>query len=222
MQRSTAWVAPATGIVFIALVIVAIILVGEGQDATEKSAEEIAAFYQDNEDEQSIGAFVVGLASVFFLFFAGHLRRLLRDAEGPGGMLSAVSFAGAIVFVTGAAVVATINLALADLADDIDPVALQAINGITWDYYIPFVVGMTPFLFAAGLCAVRTGALPKWLGWIAIVLGVASYTPVGFFAFLLGLVWILVVSVMLTVRARSTPGAPGAPGGVGTPGTPAA
>jgi hypothetical protein len=206
MQRSTAWVAPATGIVFIALVIIGFILVGDGQDATEKSAEEIAAFYQDNEDEQIIGSFVIGLSSVFFLFFAGSLRRLLRDAEGPGGMLSAVSFAGATVFVAGVSVVATINLALADLADDIDPVALQAINGISWDFYIPFVVGMVPFLLASGLCAVRTGALPKWLGWIAIILGVLSFTPAGFFTFLAGLVWILVVSILLTMRARSAPG----------------
>jgi hypothetical protein len=210
MRRNTAWVAPATGIVFIALVVVAFILVGEGQDATEKSAQEIATFYQDNKDEQTIGAFLIGLASVFFLFFASSLRSVLRDAEGPGGMLSAVVFAGAIVFAAGAAVGATINLALADLADDIDPVALQAINGIAWDYYIPFVVGMAPFLLAAGLCVVRTAPLPKWLGWVAIILGIAAFTPVGFFAFLAGLAWILVVSVMLTVRARSAPGSPAA------------
>ena len=210
MQRNSAWVAPATGIVFIALVIVCIIVLGEGQDATDKSAEQIATFYQDNEDEQTIGSFVVGLASVFFLFFAGWLRKLLRDAEGPGGVLSAVSFAGAIVFATGASIVATMNLALADLANDIDPVALQAINGITWDYYIPFLVGIGPFLFASGLCAVRTGALPKWLGWIAIVLGVIGFTPVGFFALVAGLAWILVVSVMFTVRARGAPVSPAA------------
>jgi hypothetical protein len=218
MQRSTAWIAPATGIVFIALVVVCVILLGEGPDATKKTAQEVADFYQDNEDEQIIGSFLVGLASVFFLFFAGSLRRLLREAEGPDGMLSAVSFAGATVFVAGAAVVATINLALADLADDLDPVALQAINGITWDFYIPFIVGMAPFFFASGLCAVRTAALPKWLGWVAIVLGVVIVTPVGFFALLAGGVWILVVSILLTMRARGAPGAPAAP----APGTPAA
>jgi hypothetical protein len=210
MQRDQHWLLPLTGVLFVALVVVAFILLGEGQDATKKSAQEIADFYQDNEDEQTIGSFLIGLAGVVFLFFAGWVRKVLRDAEGPGGTLSAVSFAGAIVFVTGAAIGATINLALADLSDDLDPVALQAINGISWDYFIPFAVGMSAFLLATGISAVRHAALPKWLGWIAIVLGVATYTPAGFFALLAGLAWILVASIMLTLRARSTPGTPAA------------
>jgi hypothetical protein len=212
MQRDQHWLLPLTGVIFAAILVVAIIILGEGQDATEKSAEEIAAYYQDNEDEQTIGSFLIGLAAVVFLFFAGWLRKVLREAEGPGGTLSAVAFAGAIVFAIGGATAATINLALADLADDIDPVALQAINAISWDYFIPFAVGMSAFLLATGISVLRHGALPKWLGWIAVVLGVAAYTPAGFFALIGGLLWILVVSVMLTVRARSAPGAPGAPG----------
>lgn len=212
MRRSAAWVAPATGIVFIALAVAAVILIGEGQDATKKTAQEIAGFYDDNEGEQTTGAFLLGGAGIFFLFFAGTLRRVLRDAEGPGGILSAVSFAGAIVFVIAVAVAASLNLALADLADDIDPVALQAINGISWDFFIPFSVGMSPFLLASGISAVLHGALPRWLGGVAIVLGIAAYTPAGFFAFIGGLAWILIVSVLLTIRGRYAPpaGATGA------------
>ena len=125
-------------------------------------------------------------------------------------MLSAVSFAGAIAFATGVGVVASMNLALADLSDDLDPVAVQAINGIVWDYHIPFVLGMCVFLLATGISAVRSGALPRWLAWIAIVLGVATFTPVGFFAFLAGLVWILVLSVMGVLEARRPPPVPAA------------
>ena len=58
---------------------------------------------------------------------------------------------------------------------------------------------------------VRYGALPKWLGWVAIVFGVVALTPFGFFAFLGGIVWILVVSIMLTMRARSESAPPTAP-----------
>ena len=220
MRRNNySWLLPLTGVIGIALVVVGFIILGEGQDATDKTAQEIAQFYQDNEDSQSIGSFVIALSAVFFLFFAGYLRRVLRDAEGPGGSLSAVSFAGAVVFATAIGVGATINLALADLANNLDPVALQAINGISWDYYIPFVVGMVPFLVASGICIVRTEALPKWLGWVAIIVGVLNFTPVGFFAFLAGMVWILIVSIVLTLRARSAPAAPVV---AGTPGPPAA
>ena len=58
------------------------------------------------------------------------------------------------------------------------------------------------FLIASGISIVRHGALPRWLGWVAIVLGVASATPAFFIAFLLAAIWILIVSVMLALRAR--------------------
>ena len=64
MQRDQHWLLPLTGLLFVALVVVAFILLGEGQDATEKSAEQIADFYQDNEDKQTIGSFLIGLAGV--------------------------------------------------------------------------------------------------------------------------------------------------------------
>ena len=45
----------------------------------------------------------------------------------------------------------------------------------------------------------------RWLGWIALVLGVLMFTPVGFFAFLGSGLWIALASVAMTmhVSARS-------------------
>jgi hypothetical protein len=58
---------------------------------------------------------------------------------------------------------------------------------------------------------VRYGALPKWLGWVAILLGVVGVTPIGFAAFLGLGIWILIVSVILSLRARGTSAAPATP-----------
>ena len=57
-------------------------------------------------------------------------------------------------------------------------------------------------MLAAGASAIRHGGLPRWLGWIGIVIGIAAFTPAGFFAFLAGGLWILIASVLL-VLARS-------------------
>jgi hypothetical protein len=63
-------------------------------------------------------------------------------------------------------------------------------------------------VFAAGAAAVRHGGLPKWLGWLGIVIGVVAFTPAGFIAFLAAGIWILIVSVLLTqARQRSERGA---------------
>jgi hypothetical protein len=53
-------------------------------------------------------------------------------------------------------------------------------------------------LAAAGAALTVARLLPRWLGWAALVLGVALFIPFAdFFALLLTLIWILVVSVML-------------------------
>ena len=217
MPRSRDWLGPLTGVAFVAVLIAVFALIGDGQDATKKSAQEIVNHYKDNKDQEFIGGILSGLAGVLFLFFAGWLRKVLREAEGPGGVLSAVAFAGAIVFAVGGAIGGTLHIVLADTADDISPVAVQAINAIDWDYFIPFAVGMTTLLIASGLSVIRHGALPKWLGWVALVIGVASYTPAGFFGFLAGIAWVLVVSIMLSMRMRAASAAPSAPAAPTTP-----
>jgi hypothetical protein len=201
-RRGKDWLAPLTGAVFVALIVATLILGGEGVDPKD-GTEEVLNHYSENEDEILLGSFLGGLAVIFFLFFAGWLRKVLREAEGPGGALSAVSFAGAIVFAAAGAFASTLGIALAESFDDIDPSAVEALNAISWNYFVPFAVGGATFILATGISAVRHGALPRWLGWAAVVLGILSFTPVGFFAFLLILAWILVASVLLTMRARA-------------------
>jgi hypothetical protein len=102
---------------------------------------------------------------------------------------------------TGAAILVTaaVHFALTDGAtNNVSPDALQAlalVDGNTWVAFNPGLGVM--MLGAAGALIPRLGAY-RWLGWVALVLGIALFIPVAdFFALLLTLVWILVVSVML-------------------------
>jgi hypothetical protein len=203
------WIAPLCGVLFVGLAVVCFALTGEGQDPAKKSAEEIARYYKDHDDKNELAAFLLGGAGILLLFFAGWLRQVLRAAEGPGGMLSAVSFGALVVVVAGLGVGATIHLALVDYVDKVDPSTTAAINTIDYDFFIPFALGMSAFLLSTGIVIVRTAALPKWLGWIAILLGVASFTPAGFFGFLGGLAWIAVVGIVGALRSggSTTPAA---------------
>jgi Domain of unknown function (DUF4386) len=208
MGSISRWFPPLTGAIAVAFGIAVFILIGEGQDATEKSVQEIVQHYQDNEAKESIGALCIGLAATFTLYFAGWLRRLLRDAEGADGILSAVVLGAGVVFAAGAAVSGSIHIALPDLADDIDPVALQAINAIDYDMFMYFPVGLGTMVLAAGISVVRHGALPTWLGWLGIVAGGLFFSPGFFVAFFAAPLWVLIVSVIGVSRARPRP-APG-------------
>jgi hypothetical protein len=208
MSTISKWFPPFTGVIFVALFVVILILIGQGQDATDKTAQEIVNHYQDNNTKESIGSILIAFASVFILYFGGWLRRMLRDAEGPDGILSTVVFGAAVVFSAGAAIGGSIHLALADLADDIDPIALQAINGIDFDLFFFFPVGLGTMILATGISAVRHGSLPKWLAWVSVVVGALFFSPVFWVDFVAAPLWILIVSIIGISRATRSEAAP--------------
>ena len=128
---------------------------------------------------------------------------MLRAAEGPQGTLSAISFAGLIVLALGLAIDGTITLTLAETADDIEPSAVQALTALYMNDFIPFIMGTLIFLLATGLSVLRHGGLPRWIGWIAVVLAVMAVTPLGFVALIGAVLLMAVISVLLTMRARA-------------------
>ena len=196
--------APLTGVAFVILVVIAFIVGGETPD-TDDSPQKILDFYNDNEAEQIIASALLGWGTVFLYFFLGVLRSVLRAAEGAVGRLSAVAFGGGLVLGVGILSFAGFTFTLADTADDLSPDAAQALNALNSDFFIPLSAGLGTFMLASGIAAVRTRVLPGWLGWIAVVLGIAAVTPVGFFAFLLAGLWVIAVSVLLWRAASAVP-----------------
>jgi hypothetical protein len=210
MSDRNYWLVPLTGVAFIVLAIVTIAIGGEPPEAKE-GAQKVVDHYADNKDSIQISSMLATIAGAALIFFFGYVRKVLRAAEGENGMLSLVAFVGAAILATGIAIDSTIAFALAESADDIEPVAAQALQALWDNDFMPFALGTIVLLLASGLSIVRHGALPKWLGWIAIVLGVIGMTPIGFVGLLGAAVWVLIVSVMLTLRARAAQAPP--PGG---------
>ena len=105
----------------------------------------------------------------------------------------------------GFAVDATISFALTNAADDIEPAGAQALQALWDNDFVPIALGVLMFLWATGLAVIRTGVLPKWLGWVMLVLGVLGFTPIGFVAAIGAAILVFVLSILLSVRARSAP-----------------
>jgi hypothetical protein len=118
-------------------------------------------------------------------------------------MLSIVSFVGVALTGFAFAIDATIGFALADRADNISPAAVQALQALWDNDFLPLVLGVELFLFATGLSVIRSGALPRWMGWVMVLLGIVAFTPIGFAAAIGAALMVLVISVLLTVRART-------------------
>ena len=182
-------------------------------------------------DDNTVGiAFlVVMLAFLLFLFFLGNLWSVLRRAEGGSGWLSATAFGAGLMSVTiKVASAAPLLAARYRAGDGLDPQlarTLQDINDAS--FYLSFFP-LAILLAAFAIVVIRSGAFPKWLGWIAAAFGLAfiiggmagsaelhsewAGLPMILFTF-----WVIAASVVLIRRAgaihpagRSEPVAPAA------------
>jgi hypothetical protein len=188
--------APWAGIIAVALLVAAFIIGGETPDIDD-STQKIVDFYSDNDTEQFIAGIVLGYSALFTILFAGALRGRLRKGEGDMENLSSLSFAGAVLIAIGMTVFAGLSITLADLGKDAEPATAQALNALNSDMFVTLAVGTSLFLITTGLGILRSGALPRWMGWVAFVIGLTALTPAGFFAFLLAFVWILIASIVM-------------------------
>ena len=203
-----------SGVAFVALILVAVIVFGGSTPGPDASAEKLTSFYSDNTVRQAVSAFVLAAAAPFLVFFGIGLATSLGSRE-PGGVSKwgYVLLTGTALVAGAGVVTAFAHFTLANAADEISPTALQALNALdanTWMVFNPaFGVMM---LGAAG--TLLAAHVHRWLGWIALVLGIVAFIPFADFFALLGmLLWIVVASVVV-----SRAGKPEAAAYVATPG----
>lgn len=201
MSRWVRW-APLSGIVFAALIIASFAVSGS-TPGVKATGQHVISYYTDHRGSELASAFLGAYAIVFLLFFAAALRGHLRRVEPDSGTLAAMSLGGAVLLAVGGGIFASVTFGLADAPDRLGADAAQALNVLNNDFFVPLVAGVCVFMIANGLAAIRWGVLPAWLGWIAIVIAIVAVTPIGFFGFLATVIWIIVVSVLLLLRARA-------------------
>ncbi len=209
-------VGPLMGIVFVVLAIVAVIVGGETPDVDD-APQDIVSFYLDNDSSQQWSAAFAALACVPFLFFLASLRRALRVVSGDEGGLSTAVLLGGLMTVVGFSLFAGIGFTLGDAADDLPASAILTLNALNSDLFFPVAIGTATFNLGLGLAILRHGGFPRPLGWVAIVVGIAGLTPLGFFAFLATGIVIVWTSVVLLQAANATEPPPTATPPASTP-----
>lgn len=201
--------APLTGVAAVVFWVVGFFLFLSTDVEGAEEAAEILAGYESDENAILFAGWVFVLGGVLFLWFLGSLRTRLLAAEGAPGRLTAIAFGGGI-----ATAIFLMTLPLGDmaaaLADELEPQAAQALNNIGTAGFIGAEFSAIALLVATALVALRTGVLPRWLGWVSLLLALwLLIAPIGWLALIFGVpLWILVVSVLLYRQAPSTSPAP--------------
>jgi hypothetical protein len=204
-MKSSPRLAPLTGIVFVVLLILAFVVVeGETPDIDD-SAQKITSFYHDDQGKHIAAVILVALSTIFLTVFAVSLREFLR-LPGESDFWPTVALVGGAVAVAGFLVAAGIHFALIDGGDkNISPDAMVALNALDADDFFGFATPLGIMLLGAGGATLRAGAaLPKWMGWAAIVLFVVFFTPAGFAAFGLTGIWIIIASILMYQRSEAS------------------
>ena len=193
---------PLSGVVFVVLALVAVIGLGGDTPDSDAPASEVASYYQDHSARQAAAAFLLAVAVPFLVFFAASIAvRVRRPAEDRPAWRY-VLLGGAAVTAAALLVTAAVVFALADGGDnEISGEALQALNVLGSDTWVAFNAGFGVMLIGAAGCLLPGALVPRWLAWVALVLGILLFIPFAdFFALLLTLIWIIVVSIVLFSR----------------------
>ena len=121
-----------------------------------------------------------GLA--LLIVFAGRMWAILREAEGAGGWIATTGFGAALAALTVLLVGDATIMGAAFKAgrDGLDPAVVGAMYTVQWHADLVYGAVNAVFFAAAALLVLRHGALPRWLGWLALVVAVGLVATVPF------------------------------------------
>ena len=193
-----------SGVVFVVLAVIGAFIAGSPPKVSD-SKEKIVEYVVDNQDALRIGSYLAGLGIIFFLFFLGVVWTRLRTAEGGHGRLAGTS---AMAGVAGAAI-AAVGFGISAYGA-LHPAEAPTTYRLATIVFGVFGFAVLVFVEAASIVVIRTKFLPAWLGWLGmlsallwLVGGAAVSTErdeifvIGFVAFLVWALWLVIFSVML-------------------------
>ena len=201
MANRLSRLAPLTGALFSVLGLAAF-LSSHTPPGVSASGSSVIVFYKAHSSGQQSSDLLWAFAWIFLLFFAGSLRSYMRRTPETEG-LSALLLAGAAVMAAGGATYFGFDYTLAVSADHLQPAAAQALNLLALKLVFPLAVGGCVFAVASGVAILRGAPLPKWLGWLAIVIGIVLASPAAVVALIVVFVWVGIVSVLVWHRGTA-------------------
>jgi hypothetical protein len=228
MGISRAWerYAWAAGIVFVIALVVEIVVAVGVELSQNDSAAKIASGLHTHETRLIVIACLSVVYAVMFVIYLSALHNLLRGDTDGTRILGSLVLVGGVLFVTLHAVsdigiTGLVGAKLASYGAQHDPGVSYTVYLMTFALESVGDVFGSLFALATGALLLRSGVLPRWLGWVSILAGsllflqgfglggvIASFGLVfDLIGFVLLLVFVLVSSVMLLRRENGVPGA---------------
>jgi hypothetical protein len=189
---------PLAGVAYAALIIAGDLTIGEFP-GSETSLPELSRYFAAHSSQVAAGGQLMTWGGLALGLFGIAVWARVREAAGPP-LVAGLMLIGTAVAVVSELIGAGSYVTLGSIGanPDVTPEALQA-------SYVGSQFGggggtlLMLGLFAAGAF---TRAVPSWLAWSALVLGIPVLTPFGFLASMLFLLWTAGAGIVLTVRSN--------------------
>jgi hypothetical protein len=169
------------GIGFAILLIVSFVLAGGETPDFNAAVSKWTEFAKDNHDNARIGALVMAFAAYEFLWFLGFLRAAMGRAETAARGFtrgSYVTFASGVVAIAGLTLGVFINAAALS-RPDASPELIRGLVDVSGPGFGLASIGFATMLLSVAILNPRIRALPAWLGWLALIAGIAFLLQLG-------------------------------------------
>jgi hypothetical protein len=192
---------PLTGPLFFVLFFVALFVVDDDGPGDKASGKAVVDYVDSHEGALLVGAFGGPLLATLLVLFFSHLRTVARERSDTTGAGPTVMVGGAVLWAAGLLLGSMLDLAVVDAANDDQEQVAQTLSVFLNASWLPFIAGTAITLIGAGMTVLRTGVVVRWLGWVALVVGIIGLAgPGGFACFFAGPLFMLVAGILLLMR----------------------
>ena len=195
------------GIVFVVLFVFGVFMSLDAPDISDLSSsqadQKILTYLSssNNRVEHVVGAYVLIVAAVIFVWFCLGLRARLEALAADaiaGRLVTVLSAVGAVLMVVAGMMSASVAGDVSGGGDPlpVDGSAARLVMSLTYPLlFVAFALIAAALIATCSVVALRTGALPRWLvyfGWLAVLGGLVSFA---FVPMALPILWFLAVAI---------------------------
>jgi hypothetical protein len=199
----------AAGIAFVVLLVFGIFTAVDGPDTSSSDTakavdDKYVAWFSDsgNRAEHVIGAYVLIVAGIVFVWFCLGLRERLEAAgvveRTTARLVSALGVLGASALTAAAMTAAVIAGAVVFGGENVptDGDATHWISNLTFPFvFVVFGLVVAALIAALVVATFRSGVLPRWAGYTGILAVLGALGGVVFLPMVLPLLWFLAVAI---------------------------
>ena len=181
--------------------------VQSGEPGFAAKPSELAAHYLDDTDTILAGGSMYIVGSILLLWFVSTLRGRMQRATNDD-VLPTLAYAGGVAGATLCIAAPSVDIMGALRADEqgtIDPAVATTLADVSAILYgLAAPAAFAALVLAVAAAALRTGFLPRSLGFVSVPLGIAlAVPPISYVAVIVFMFWVGVVGAALALRAQA-------------------